>query len=195
MGIEDDATKYAEKEARAKLCRLTQQGIVREYVREFSELMFQISDLNEKETFYWFEDGLKIWAKQELRCLSITELTISMDEAENFYDIGGRNFDNSESSKPKSRPKGNDGGDKDQREKNGEGPRASQGKHWDRKGPLKCCLCQGPHRMSVCPKKEAFHAMEVQAKDDTKSFNLILGGAEDKASNGLMFVDIIVVGR
>ncbi|KAG8474454.1 hypothetical protein CXB51_034098 [Gossypium anomalum] len=70
-----------------------------------------------------------------------------MAEAENFYDVGGRKFDNNESSKPKSRPKGNGGGDKDQGEKNDEGLRASQ------------------------------------------------GGVEEKASNGLMFVDIIVAGR
>ncbi|KAG8478979.1 hypothetical protein CXB51_028879 [Gossypium anomalum] len=51
--------QYTEKEARAKLRRLTQEGTVREYVRVFSELMLQISDLSEKEAFYWFEDGLK----------------------------------------------------------------------------------------------------------------------------------------
>ncbi|MBA0660157.1 hypothetical protein Goklo_012206 [Gossypium klotzschianum] len=52
--------QYAEKEARAKLHRLTQQGTVREYVQVFSELMLQISALSEKEVFYWFEDGLKL---------------------------------------------------------------------------------------------------------------------------------------
>ncbi|KAG8480984.1 hypothetical protein CXB51_025672 [Gossypium anomalum] len=59
--------QYAEKEARAKLRHLTQQGTIREYVLPFSELMLQITDLSEKEAFYWFEDGLKPWAKYELR--------------------------------------------------------------------------------------------------------------------------------
>ncbi|MBA0833605.1 hypothetical protein Goarm_006036, partial [Gossypium armourianum] len=45
IGIEVNASKYAEKEARAKLRWLTQQGIIREYVKDFSELMLQISDL------------------------------------------------------------------------------------------------------------------------------------------------------
>ncbi|KAH1115214.1 hypothetical protein J1N35_008592 [Gossypium stocksii] len=90
--------------------------------------MFQILDLNEKEAFYWFEDGLKMWAKQELRRLGITELTAAMAKAENFYEVGGRKFENNESSKPKSRPKGNGGGDKDQVERKGKGPRAGQGK-------------------------------------------------------------------
>ncbi|KAG8488584.1 hypothetical protein CXB51_016513 [Gossypium anomalum] len=78
MSIEDDVVKfqiklkkqfylqYARKEAQAKLRRLTQQDTVWEYVRTFSELMLQISNLSEKETFYWFEDGLKSWAKHEL---------------------------------------------------------------------------------------------------------------------------------
>ncbi|KAG8472442.1 hypothetical protein CXB51_035290 [Gossypium anomalum] len=168
IGIEDNATKvntasiyfsdvallwwrrWSTDEKCGGMTIETWEEFQRELKKQFypqyteNELMLQISDLNEKEAFYWFEDGLKMWAKQELRRL---------------------------------------------------GPKASQGKPWDRKGPLKYYLCQGPHRMSVCPKKAAFHAMEEQAEDDAKSLNSILGGAEDKASNGLMFVDIIVAGR
>ncbi|MBA0626562.1 hypothetical protein Godav_004216 [Gossypium davidsonii] len=44
--------QYVKMEARAKLRRLMQQGTVRKYVWAFSELMFQISDLGEKEAFY-----------------------------------------------------------------------------------------------------------------------------------------------
>ncbi|MBA0670091.1 hypothetical protein Goklo_007356, partial [Gossypium klotzschianum] len=80
--------QFAEKKAQAKLRRLTQQGTVREYVRAFSELMLQISDLSEKEAFYWFEDGLKPWAKHELRRQGITELTVAMVEAESFVELG-----------------------------------------------------------------------------------------------------------
>ncbi|MBA0735900.1 hypothetical protein Gogos_019701, partial [Gossypium gossypioides] len=63
INIEDDATKYAENEARTKLQRLKQRGMVREYVREFSELMLKISDLSENEVFFSFTDGLKPWTK------------------------------------------------------------------------------------------------------------------------------------
>ncbi|MBA0671583.1 hypothetical protein Goklo_024438, partial [Gossypium klotzschianum] len=80
--------QFTEKEARAKLRRLTQQGTIREYVRAFSELMLQISDLSEKESFYWFEDGLKPWAKHELRRQGITELTVAMAEVESFVELG-----------------------------------------------------------------------------------------------------------
>ncbi|MBA0731714.1 hypothetical protein Golax_020352 [Gossypium laxum] len=82
MGIEDNATKaiivvvyllmslsyygitdpqmrneLAEKKARSKLHWLTQQGTVQEYVKDFTELMLKISNLSEKEAFYWFDDG------------------------------------------------------------------------------------------------------------------------------------------
>ncbi|MBA0577322.1 hypothetical protein Golob_025146 [Gossypium lobatum] len=42
--------------------------------------MLQIFDLSEKKTFYWFEDGLKLWAKHELCRQRITELTVTMAE-------------------------------------------------------------------------------------------------------------------
>ncbi|MBA0609389.1 hypothetical protein Godav_021448, partial [Gossypium davidsonii] len=65
-----------------------QQGTVLEYVQAFSELMLQISDLSEKEAFYWFKDGLKLWAKHELRRQEITKLIVSMAEAESFVELG-----------------------------------------------------------------------------------------------------------
>ncbi|MBA0701790.1 hypothetical protein Goari_027403 [Gossypium aridum] len=40
--------------------------------------MFQIFDLSEKETFNWFMDRWKSWAKQELHQQGITELTVAM---------------------------------------------------------------------------------------------------------------------
>ncbi|MBA0786581.1 hypothetical protein Gotri_024990 [Gossypium trilobum] len=42
---------------RNELYWLTQQGTVQEYVKDFNELMLQISNLSEKEAFYWFENG------------------------------------------------------------------------------------------------------------------------------------------
>ncbi|PKI61780.1 hypothetical protein CRG98_017830 [Punica granatum] len=51
-------------EARAKLRRLEHKGELREYVRQFTELMLQIPSLTDKEAFFQFMDGLKPWAKQ-----------------------------------------------------------------------------------------------------------------------------------
>ncbi|XP_048225870.1 uncharacterized protein LOC125368649 [Ricinus communis] len=76
VGIVDDATKElkkqfypdnVEKEARSKLQRLQHRdGYIREYVKEFSELMLEIPDLGGKEAFHAFIDGLSRWAQLEL---------------------------------------------------------------------------------------------------------------------------------
>ncbi|KAK8314423.1 hypothetical protein V6Z12_D01G170500 [Gossypium hirsutum] len=183
--------EYAEDEARARLRRLAQQGTVREYVQEFSELMLQISDMGEKEAFFSFMDGLKPWAKQELQRRGVQELTKAMSVAESLAEFGGRK-DNSNSSKP--RLKGNSGGDKERPTRNGDGK-----KPWDKRksGPIRCFHCEGPHMIKDCPKKAALKAVEAKGESDVEDNNLgsILGGVEDRMSHGLMFVNIIVAGR
>ncbi|XP_040937957.1 uncharacterized protein [Gossypium hirsutum] len=183
--------EYAEDEARARLRRLAQQGTVREYVQEFSELMLQISDMGEKEAFFSFMDGLKPWAKQELQRRGVQELTKAMSVAESLAEFGGRK-DNFNYSKP--RLKGNSGGDKERPSRNGDGK-----KPWDKRksGPIRCFHCEGPHMIKDCPKKAALKAMEAKGESDVEDNNLgsILGGVEDRMSHGLMFVDIIVAGR
>ncbi|KAK5834613.1 hypothetical protein PVK06_010289 [Gossypium arboreum] len=62
--------QYVEKKVRAKLHQLSQQVTVREYVKKFNELMFQIFDLDEEEAFFFFIDGLKPRVKKELKHLS-----------------------------------------------------------------------------------------------------------------------------
>lgn len=59
--------QYAEKKVRDKLRQLSQQGTVREYVKKFNELTFQISNLDEEEAFFFFIDGLKPQVKKELK--------------------------------------------------------------------------------------------------------------------------------
>ncbi|MBA0753916.1 hypothetical protein Gogos_021753, partial [Gossypium gossypioides] len=61
--------------------------------------MFQISNLSEKEAFYWFEDELKPWANHDLYRQGITELTVAMAEVESFVELGPTK-DNFELSKP-----------------------------------------------------------------------------------------------
>ncbi|PKI70589.1 hypothetical protein CRG98_009094 [Punica granatum] len=57
----------AEDEARAKLRHLKHKGDLLEYVMMFSDLMLQIPSMNDKEAFFQFTDGLKLWAEQELQ--------------------------------------------------------------------------------------------------------------------------------
>ncbi|MFQ6656108.1 hypothetical protein Gotur_026367 [Gossypium turneri] len=57
-GIVDDAVKFYpkffEEEAQVKLQGITQRGTVGEYVREFKELMLQVSKVTEKEALLVF---------------------------------------------------------------------------------------------------------------------------------------------
>lgn len=57
--------KYAKDEVQAKLHWLRDE--IRDYVREFSELLLKIPDMNEKDAIFSFIDGLKPWAKMELQ--------------------------------------------------------------------------------------------------------------------------------
>ncbi|KAG8498201.1 hypothetical protein CXB51_006628 [Gossypium anomalum] len=187
--------QYAEKEARAKLRRLTQQGTVREYVRAFSELMLQISDLSEKEAFYWFEDGLKPWAKHELRRQGITELTIAMAEAESFVELGPTK-DKFESSQPNRKGNGERNHEEDEEGHSDDGhstdstsgnekprdvkrgtdslsgnerPRDAKQRSnnpRDKRKKIKCFLCQGPHMLRKCPKRSMMSV--IQKKDEPK---------------------------
>ena len=49
--------EQAEDEARSKLRRLSQKGGIREYVKEFSELMLEIPDMAEKDALFAFMDA------------------------------------------------------------------------------------------------------------------------------------------
>ncbi|MFQ6653933.1 hypothetical protein Gotur_025105, partial [Gossypium turneri] len=55
--------EFTEEEARAKLQGITQQGTVGEYVREFKELMLQVSEVIEREALLAFQNGLKPWVR------------------------------------------------------------------------------------------------------------------------------------
>ena len=56
-----------EDEARARLRRLKQSGSVRDYVKEFTTLVLEIPDLSNKDSLFYFIDGLQPWAKTELQ--------------------------------------------------------------------------------------------------------------------------------
>ena len=59
--------KNSEHEARARLRRLTHKGTIRDYVKEFFELILEILDMSEKESLFTFIDGLQSWAKLEVQ--------------------------------------------------------------------------------------------------------------------------------
>ncbi|MBA0874073.1 hypothetical protein Goshw_011132 [Gossypium schwendimanii] len=58
--------EFAKEEARAKLQGVMQQGTMGEYVREFKELMLQVSEVTEREVLLAFQNRLKSWVRQEV---------------------------------------------------------------------------------------------------------------------------------
>ena len=60
------APSNVEKEAQARLRRLKKMGSVHDYIYDYITLMLEISDMSNKDSFFYFQDGLKDWAKAEL---------------------------------------------------------------------------------------------------------------------------------
>ena len=74
-------------ESRAKLRRLHHTGKILDYVKEFTTLMLEISDLPVKEALFQFRDGLKDWAKVELDCHNVQTLDDAIAATEMLVDF------------------------------------------------------------------------------------------------------------
>lgn len=61
-------------EARKKLRELKHRTTICEYVREFTTLMLQITNLTDEELLFYFIEGLQTWAKQELQRRSVKDV-------------------------------------------------------------------------------------------------------------------------
>ena len=77
----------SEHEARAKLRRLSHKNTIREYVKEFSELMLEIPDLSDKEALFTFVDGLQSWAKVEVQRRGPQDLASAISVAESLFEF------------------------------------------------------------------------------------------------------------
>ncbi|MBA0741645.1 hypothetical protein Gogos_014780 [Gossypium gossypioides] len=150
------------------------------------ELMLQISNFNEKEAFYWFEDRLKPWEKHELGRQGITKLTIAITEAESFVELGPRK-DKFETSNPKETGNG-EGDHEEERDKNDNGDNGKNGgnRKWKPKNkpknPMKYFLCNGPHMVRYYSKRSVFSAIEGENDPDKEIMRLgsIMSGVEVK---------------
>ncbi|MFQ6652590.1 hypothetical protein Gotur_024384 [Gossypium turneri] len=91
-GIMDDTVKcypeFTEEEARAKLQGITQRGTVGEYVREFKELMLQVSEVTKREAFLAFQNGLKPWVRQEVEQRGVQKLSEAITVVESVVKLG-----------------------------------------------------------------------------------------------------------
>lgn len=86
-------------EARKKLRELRQRGSIRDYVKEFTTLMLQISNMTAEDLVFYFTDGLQYWAKQELQRRGVKTVDEAIAVAESLTDF--RTSGPSESSKKK----------------------------------------------------------------------------------------------
>ncbi|KAK5802900.1 hypothetical protein PVK06_030529 [Gossypium arboreum] len=160
--------EFAEEEARAKLQGITQRGTVGEYVREFKELMLQVSNVTEREAMLAFQEGLKPWVRQEVEQKGVQKLSEAMKVAVSVVKLGlGK--DKLGSSKSEERgvceedheedtdEHGNDNGDNCGNGK----PRVGKKKPKKKRDKLKCFLCDGPHMLKKCPMKPALRKKPV----------------------------------
>ena len=72
--------------ARKKIKYLKYTGSIRDNVKEFSSLMLEAPDMNEKAFLFEFMDNLEGWAEQELRRRGVRDLAIAMAAAKSLMD-------------------------------------------------------------------------------------------------------------
>ena len=84
------ALSNAKKEARAHLHRLKQTGSIRDYINDFTTLMLEISDMSNKDSLFYFQDGLKDWAKAELDRRGVQTLDDDITIAESLADYSAK---------------------------------------------------------------------------------------------------------
>ncbi|KAL3501245.1 hypothetical protein ACH5RR_035694 [Cinchona calisaya] len=163
--------QYAERDARAKLRRLEMKGEVREYVKEFSQLMLQIQSMSEEDAFFQFMDGLKPWTRLELERRNVDNLSNAMSVAESLLEFKPREKPTPPKEKPNfSKPKGKEMAKERYKEFGGGArekfPSKNEGKSFivkDKgKRPMKCFFCDGPHMARECPAKAKLAAMAME---------------------------------
>ncbi|KAF7828548.1 Transposon Ty3-I Gag-Pol polyprotein [Senna tora] len=189
----------AEEEARAKLRRLQHKGTIRDYVKDFTEVLLEIPDYPDKEAFFAFVDGLQNWVKMEIQRRGAQDLATAISVAESLIE-----FKKPDKLKTKDKGgKGKSGGEGNQSKTGLYKPESSKGSKEFKSGekpPLKCFLCEGPHRARDCPKKAKLSALvkesEEREQEEAKVSSLQLLSAikakvemPENGRNGRMFVE------
>ncbi|GFZ09186.1 hypothetical protein Acr_20g0009940 [Actinidia rufa] len=195
----------SEHEARAKLRRLAHKNTIREYVKEFSELMLEIPDLSDKEALFTFVDGLQSWAKIEVQRRRPQDLASAISVAESLIE-----FKKSDSSKARGHKfyQGKGGGETSSQAKDAgnKPPTYNKGKpSYDKMGgdktKLRRFLYDGPHLAQDCPKRSKLLAL-IQDEDESQSEETSMGSLQflntikvketpkSKGGKGLMYVDV-----
>ncbi|KAF7807858.1 Transposon Ty3-I Gag-Pol polyprotein [Senna tora] len=176
----------AEEEARAKLRRLQHKGTIRDYVKDFTEVLLEIPDYPDKEAFFAFVDGLQNWVKMEIQRRGAQDFATTISVAESLIDF-------KKPDKPKTKDKGGkgkSGGEGNQSKIGSYKPETSKGSKEFKSGekpPLKCFLCEGPHRARDCPKKAKLSALVKESEEREQEEAKV--EMPENGRNGRMFVE------
>ncbi|XP_050212403.1 uncharacterized protein LOC126663714, partial [Mercurialis annua] len=197
----------AEEEARAKLRRLQQKGSIRDYVKEFSEVLLEIPDYPDKEALFAFKDGLQNWVKMELQRHGVQDLATAISIAESLIEFKRPEKPKSNKDKGGNGKSGGDTQGKPSYHKSNKFERGNSSKEYkggDR--PMKCFFCDGPHKARDCPKKAKLSALveedEERQREETKMGSLqILNAIKAKVEvpktekKGRLFVEAKIGGQ
>ena len=192
--------RNVELEAREKLRKLTHKGDIRDYVREFTDILLEIPNMPETEAMYVFLGGLQSWAKLELQRRNVEDLNTAIAEAESLAEYQ-RKHDSPNSSKQKGSKdfKGKGGGAsgnaKEGKEKGYKSFRKAEsnqggGKNHGKgeKAKPTCFLCQGPHKAFECPMRNKIAALcqdeEKEQREDPKMSCMQLLSAVKASTSG-----------
>ncbi|XP_050233145.1 uncharacterized protein LOC126681643 [Mercurialis annua] len=148
-------------EARGKLQRLKQSGTISDYIKEFTTLMLEIEDLSDKDSLFYFKDGL-------LDRRGVQSLDDAIAVAESLVDYASQ----FKSKKPNLNKNGGDrdGQKGDKARKDNEHKPSSSYKRDKQFGtrrdalklPKPCFICDGPHWTRDSPNKKAINAMAAE---------------------------------
>jgi len=137
--------KDAEYEARAKLRRLQHEDWrIREYVKEFQQLLLEIPNMGEQDALFCFLDGLRGWARMELERRSVQDLASAIAAAESLIELMR---DSTKGRSKKVHGDSDSEGDRDHSPKKHRPPLQHKSNSKKEEAPKKytCFLCNGPH--------------------------------------------------
>ncbi|KAF2305838.1 hypothetical protein GH714_008308 [Hevea brasiliensis] len=150
----------AAHEARAKLRCLSHKGSIRDYVKEFMEILLEIPDYPDTKALFAFTDGMQNWARLEIERRGARDLATAVSIAESLIELQRRERNSSPRKERNegSSSHGKDGSYKPYKPKEGHNKVQKEDQGMQRP-PLSCFLCDGPHRAQECPKKSRLSAL------------------------------------
>ncbi|KAL4347716.1 hypothetical protein GQ457_17G007680 [Hibiscus cannabinus] len=212
----------AEDEARARLRRLKQSGNIRDYIKEFTNLVLEIPDLSDKDSLFNFMDGLQPWAKTELKRRGVQDLADAIAKAESLIDYTSR-----KESTPKPRDwksvQAKGGGERSQRQESHQDDsplRHKESSPWKGKAKAtdsrnlrkpsynKCFICDGDHWVRECPQRQALSSLlarhQESNNDDSCQEGAHIGSLQQlngiqstpkTEATGLLYADVTINGK